>query len=344
VSADPFPDLELTPPADAAGFALNDWFPVPSDSPTALFLYHQLWELPQRPALWEAARMSRAIYLYREKATGWTVLVKFYREKVDEWWAAEQNAANEFNRIHHVQALGLSDGAVRAVRALALRRDVLFLEHVDGLTLEDAIAVRRTRPGALPRILEDAAHLLAALHAGGRQPGAEPDLGFERFEAHKFIGDLAYAGVLQDNALVCDALRRLVDRWFSEPLMLAYTPTWIHGDATTSNFIIPTSGGMVAIDWERMRIADPASELGRLLAEVAHAVGRYGGNGDEAADVVAFTGAAYLAALPPEWEGAAVLRRARVYQASSTLRISRNGWLTRQERTGMVAQAMALLV
>jgi hypothetical protein len=33
----------------------------------------------------------------------------------------------------------------------------------------------------------------------------------------------------------------------------------------------------------------------------------------------------------------------RFYQASSTFRIARNGWLPRLERTDLVAQALALL-
>ena len=157
------------------------------------------------------------------------------------------------------------------------------------------------------------------------------------------MGDLSHAGVLKDNLLVAEALHRLVDRWTAEPAMAAHIPSWIHGDATTSNFITPRAGGLVAIDWERMRIADPASDLGRLLAEVTHAIGRYGGNSGEAADVEAFTRAAYSAALPDDWDVDALLRRTRFYQASSTLRISRNGWLSRLERMGMVARAMALL-
>jgi hypothetical protein len=40
----------------------------------------------------------------------------------------------------------------------------------------------------------------------------------------------------------------------------------------------------------------------------------------------------------------AIVRRARFYQASSTLRIARNGWVPRLARTALVAQAMALLV
>jgi hypothetical protein len=38
-----------------------------------------------------------------------------------------------------------------------------------------------------------------------------------------------------------------------------------------------------------------------------------------------------------------LIERARFYQASSTLRIARNGWLSRLERSALVVEGMALL-
>lgn len=330
----------LHPPRGVPGFALNDWFTVSGDGSTTVHLATHLWDRPQPPAEWEAARLSRAIYLFRERATGWTVLVKYYRKKVDDPAAAVRWATNEEERTRQAADL-LGDDALRPPRVLGRLQDVLFLEHVDGLTLEDAIAVRRNRPGLLPTIITDAARLLATLHSNGREPDAPRDPGL--LDAHRFVRHLADSGVLQDDAVVRDALRLLLDRWAATPLMADYLPAWIHGDATTSNFIIPRTGGVVAIDWERMHVADPAAELGRLLAEITHAVDRYGGTGDEGAEVAALATAAYVRSLPPEWDAAALAHRARVHQAGSTLRIARNGWLTREDRMGLVARALALL-
>jgi hypothetical protein len=39
----------------------------------------------------------------------------------------------------------------------------------------------------------------------------------------------------------------------------------------------------------------------------------------------------------------ALIERARFYRASSTLRIARNGWLSRPERSALVLEATALL-
>ena len=43
-----------------------------------------------------------------------------------------------------------------------------------------------------------------------------------------------------------------------------FTPAFTHGDATTSNFVFPWDGGVVAIDWERFAVADPAADVGRF--------------------------------------------------------------------------------
>jgi aminoglycoside phosphotransferase (APT) family kinase protein len=149
--------------------------------------------------------------------------------------------------------------------------------------------------------------------------------------------------VLQDEPLVRDALYDQVGRWAGRPEMPAFSPVLVHGDATTTNFVFPAPGQVVALDWERLKLADPAADLGRLMAEVSHSVVRHGGNAEEAEASVRHLGQRYGLSLPRSWDRDAIRHRARFYRASSTLRIARNGWLSRLERTALVAQAMALL-
>jgi len=101
--------------------------------------------------------------------------------------------------------------------------------------------------------------------------------------------------------------------------------------------------GVIAIDWERAGPGDPAADLGRLIAEVTHSVVQHGGSAAEAAAYIDPLCRAYTLALPDEWGGKALQERARFYQAISTLRMARNGWLSRLHRTALVARAMALL-
>ena len=257
--------------------------------------------------------------------------------------AAAEYAAREEDYTQQARAAGLAGGPVRAVTPLALWRGILFLEYVPGLTVNDVIAVRRSRPGTLLPTLERVVELLAQLHAGAQRPDEPPDFSSPLAYAHKLIDNLEKYGVLQRDPLVAGGLRRLVDRWADDPTMVAYTPALTHGDATTTNFILAPQGDLVAIDWERAKVVDPAADVGRLLAEVAHSIARYGGAVAEALPILARLQDTYCRAMASRCDPEPLQARIRFYQASSTLRIARNGWLSRLERTALVAQAMALL-
>ena len=122
-----------------------------------------------------------------------------------------------------------------------------------------------------------------------------------------------------------------------------YAPVPMHGDTTTSNFVYPWQGGIVAIDWERAGYADPAFDLGRLQAEIAHSIDHHGGDMAEAAAFGEYVQEVYGKSLSTTSSLDALLRRARFYQAASSLRIARNGWVPRKDRLRLVGQAFALL-
>jgi hypothetical protein len=329
------------PPIEPPDIPLGGWSELPASDPVTAYLAQNQWSGPRPPQGWEAARLSSAAHVYRERSTGQRVLAKFYAAKTGG--DAGKYARREFQFTRQAQTSGLADGELRSVQPLAVWRGVLFLEYADGLTLGDLIAVRRNRPGTLTLSLERAAASLATLHAHSPQRREAPDFDAAIAYAHKVIDTLAKHGVLQDNALVRDGLGRAVDRWAGEPAMRNFVPTTIHGDATTSNFVFPWDGGLVVIDWERCKVADPAADLGRLLAEVSHSISEQGGDVAEAEPLLARAADAYRRTLPAAWDADAIVQRARFYRASSTLRIARNGWLSRLDRTALVAHAFALL-
>jgi aminoglycoside phosphotransferase (APT) family kinase protein len=301
-----------------------------------------LWDHPERPVSWEVARLSQAAYVYRETSAGWAAVAKFYVVKAGS--SAGEYAARELDCIREVQAAGMARGDARTIEPLGIWRGVLFLEYVDGLTLEDTIAVRRSRPGEMNQALESVARFLARLHAHGVQPDTEPDFRSPLRYAQEIVGQLARHGVLQDYPIARDGVARLIDRWASNPAMRDFVPSFTHGDATTTNFVFLRQGGVVVVDWERLRVADPAFDLGRLMAEITHSINQHGGSVAEAESLIQHLADTYSQALPAGWDADALIDRARFYRASSTLRIARNGWVSRLDRTALVAQAMALLV
>jgi aminoglycoside phosphotransferase (APT) family kinase protein len=300
-----------------------------------------LWDHPERPVSWEVARLSQAAYIYRETSVGWAVVAKFYAVKAGS--SASKYAARELDCIRQIQATNMAKGDARPIEPLGLWRGVLFLEYVDGLTLEDTVAVRRSQPGELSQALERAARFLAGLHAHSVQSDADPDFRSSVSYAHAVVDQLAKHGVLRDYPIASDGVARLIDRWAANPAMRDFLPSLTHGDATTSNFVFPRRGGVVVLDWERLYVADPASDVGRLMAEITHSINQHGGSVGEAEPFIQHMGDSYRHALPRDWNADALLERTRFYRASSTLRIARNGWVSRLDRTALVAQAMALL-
>lgn len=341
MSSDPLPADLLTPPEALESLTRGRWLTTPPSDPVVAHIESQLWDGAVSSPVWQAARLSHAVYLYREGATGWTVVAKYYTVKTGR--DAMHHAERERERLERAAGAGLSAGPLRAVRFLSLWRGILFQEYVEGLTLEDLIAVRATQPGALESGLGRIAHLLATLHSRGQQPDEAPDLMPALSYAHKMVDELARWGVLEGNEIVRDGLRSLIDRWDGRSLMHRFVPSLVHGDATSSNFIFPAPDQVVAIDWERLWVTDPAFDLGRLMAEISHSITRWGGDEREARTYTGLLAEAYRSALGAGADDPTVLDRAAFFQASSALRIARNGWVSRLDRMGLVAQAMALL-
>ncbi len=268
-------------------------------------------------------------------------MVKFYALKKGK--DASHHAEREYRLIQQAtKSLG-SDREIRSVRPLGLRAGALFLEFVKGLTLEDHIAIRRSRPGELVHKVESAGKLLSKLHMTGVQSDSIPDFGQAADYAYELVDKLTKHSVIQNNPTAQTGLGRLIDKWTTSPLMWDYLQTRIHGDATTTNFIFLSGGGVVALDWERSEFADPAADLGRLMAEITHSVNQNGGDFTEGLAYSNHLAAAYCNELSSTWNLESLMYRARFYQATSTLRIARNGWLSRLERMALVIHAMALL-
>lgn len=338
-------DGAAVPPVEPEAGLINlrpgDWGALPCTDPVIEHIIQRHWEQPEQPVAWEAARFSKAAYLYRETRSGWSVVAKFYAPKTGS--SAERHAARELECIQEAQAIGLAAGRLRAVRPLGAWRGVLFLEHVEGLTLADVIAVRRSQPGTLLPGLTDMAKLLAELHIRGARPEIAPSFEPTVANALKYVSQLERHGVLKDEPILADGLRHNIERWTVHPAMARFTPSLTHGDATTTNFIFAREGGVVAIDWERMEVADPAADLGRLAAEISHSARQQGGKDTEIESLVRHLIEAYRQAIPDGVDVAGLIGRVPFYQGSSTLRIARNGWLGRLDRMALVTQAMALL-
>jgi len=331
----------IKPPVDVPEIQRGNWLALSAGDPVVEHVTKTLWDRPEQPMSWRVARLSSAAYIYRETSTQWAVVAKFYAVKAGS--SAQEYAARERDCIRQVQTIGTADEEARAVEPLALWRGVLFLEYVPGLTLENVIAVRRSQPGRLSNALEWVARFLVRLHVHTLREDEQPDFESSVRYARGVVEELGKYGVLQDYPVTRTGITRLIDRWAARPEMEDFVPSLTHGDATTTNFVFPRREGVVVVDWERLYVGDPAFDLGRLVAEITHSINQHGGSVAESEPFARHMLDAYRQALPEDWDGEGLVRRSRFYRASSTLRIARNGWVSRLDRTALVAQAMALL-
>lgn len=331
----------LGPPSADVDISLGDWFRPCNTELLEQYIADRIWDQQASPEGWEVARLSSAAFIYREIKTRWSLVAKFYVEKTGV--RAERHARRElsFNRL--ARDLGLVDAGLRAVEPLQVWRGVLLLEHVQGLTLEDIIAIRRSHPGTLIPALELAVRLLVRLHRLSEDPEQPPDPELAISDATKYVQNLAKHGVLKRRTVLRRTLLEAIDRWAAHEEMSSFIPCLTHGDATTTNFVLPPDEGVVAIDWERAKVGDPAADLGRLMAECSHCILEHGGDSGQAERAVSILGRRYREYRELGEVSHAFLKRARFHRALSTLRIARNGWLAREYRLALVAQAAQLL-
>ena len=328
------------PPADLPAIQRGNWFDIPEDDQVRGYLKSSQLA-PVSKATWQAARLSKAAYLYRDAGTGWAVVVKYYGVKTG--LQGPKHALRELKLTQLASSSWLVTPGYRAVIPLDVWEDVLFLEYIDGLTLENMISIRKSQPGELIRCLEQTATLLANLHSN--VVDVTEYSGFTHWirKTRKVIHQLGKHGVLQDDPIIQSGLDKLIADWEEKSWMEDFNPVPMHGDTTTSNFVFPKQGDIVAIDWERAGYSDPAFDLGRLAAEIAHSIDHHGGDMAEAAAFIEYLVEMYCSSLESGADSEAVLERAKFYQASSSLRIARNGWVPREDRLRLVGQAFALL-
>lgn len=339
----PSPELPvpLPPPAELVEAKSSVWMKLQETHPLISYLNNNLIGNLVSPEGWQGARYSSSVYLYKETSSEFKVIVKFFEPKTGA--DAIRHAEGELEKINQVRSAGMDAGHLRAIKALGAIRGVLFLEYVAGLTLADVIAVRRSQPGLLGASLNAAAHLLAKLHSLRIEVENSSLQEKPIKEALKYTAELGKYGVIKDEPAIAAAIRRLISIWRSKPEMIQFTPTLCHGDATTTNFIFPNQGQVIAIDWERLKVSDPAADIGRLLAEINHTLDQHGESGLEIAaleDIILNT---YIDRVALDSKLDEFKQRVHFHQASSTLRIARNGWISRSDRMALVTRAMALL-
>ncbi|MDX9724595.1 MAG: aminoglycoside phosphotransferase family protein [Myxococcota bacterium] len=344
----------------------------PDDDPVAQHL-RAVWWLPRSPLPWHAERLNGAAWLF-EREDGVKVVAKLFRDKSPN--DVDRNAAREA-RILTLLAPRLSAPAARLIPSVfELWRGVLFLEFQSGDTLQRLAEAAlwggqwMHSPLARPSTAQDFARALASLHGLQEERfwrNVVPHEGLAQATryAEALLTQLAERGLLHQGE-ASDASNDEASRsatalrlGISRHRDLAPRLCLVHGDMTTGNVLWDQGEGLSLIDWERAKWAPPELDWGRLRAELRHLVRRFvgspqasvsrpqqvelrawnQGHGSDPLSLFLHASLAAYSALGPSLDQ----RLLDFYDATSSLRIARNGWLSREQRLEAVDDALQLL-
>ncbi len=163
-------------------------------------------------------------------------------------------------------------GVVAAGSADGLPQGWLVLERLEGETIPRRILRDEGLPAMAPRLTEQTARALAAVHT------VDP----------ASLHGLPEADPLRDPLEVLDTLHEvrpvleLGVRWLAHDPPRSEESVVVHGDFRMGNFLVDDGGLRAVLDWELAHLGDPAEDIGWLCARSWRfgGPGRVGGFGD----------------------------------------------------------------
>jgi aminoglycoside phosphotransferase (APT) family kinase protein len=313
----------------------------------ALRIYPEL-----REPVFHVERLSRhrLVYRYREAQTKRAVVGKFFDTR-DRDERKVTRIKSEYRNLIRLRYLGLNAQPHSVVNPLCREERIglaLAEEYVGGKDLDHYLrrAAWKGAMEALDRVLDHLADFLYRLHSRsvsnngtrGRMT-ARLDDAAEYFA--RLVATLERQGLLDPGAVA--AYLRLRDRWLGRSRMQAEAVT-VHGDATPTNFLFPTTEDVVAIDLERMKAADRAYDLGMVCGELKHAFMWRTGRRDLSEPFIGRFLRRYAGHdREPDHAFRVITHRVPFYMALTELRIARNTWLDWEYRRHVVREAGACL-
>lgn len=313
----------------------------------ALRIYPEL-----REPVFHVERLSRhrLVYRYREAQTNRAVVGKFF-DTHDRDETKVTRIKSEYRNLIRLRYLGFNTHPHSVVNPLCREERIglaLAEEYVGGRDLDHYLrrAAWRGAVDALERVLDRLVDFLHQLHSRsapsngtrGRMTVRLDDAG-EYFA--RLVAKLECQELLDPEAAA--AYLRLRDRWLARSRMNAGAVT-VHGDATPTNFLFPTAEDVVAIDLERMKMADRAYDLGMVCGELKHAFMWRTGRRDLSEPFIGRFLRRYAGHDPEPTDAfRQITSRIPFYMALTELRIARNTWLDWEYRQRLVREAGACL-
>jgi aminoglycoside phosphotransferase (APT) family kinase protein len=137
---------------------------------------------------------------------------------------------------------------------------------------------------------------------------------------------------------------RLKEQWRGKEFMWEDNQVLVHGDMTPTNVLFGDGLWVIAIDLERMKIADRVFDVGRVVAEIKHFFMQYAGNKWLAEPFIGHFLWEYACHFPDrERAFRSLVRRVPFHMGITLLRIARNSWITGAYRRQLLDEAWETL-
>lgn len=235
-------------------------------------LFSQVCPWVNDPVFHVNTMSSGMVYKYTEEKSGTAIIGKFFRLD-DEREERVSRIKGEYDNLHVIRRYGFDTYPNYVVRpfgkderiGLALLEEFIYGNDLDHYMKK---AIYRGDRESLKKKLSKLASFLYALHTRTRSSkivGLDSVCLYFQKIINKLIRQNIVSGLDKREYL------RLMDKWFNIPSFQNAQGVFVHGDATSTNFIFTKKGDVVAIDLERMKTSDPVFDIGMICGEIKHA-------------------------------------------------------------------------
>ena len=292
-------------------------------------------------------RASNQVYLYKDRYSGIRLIGKFFGGVAGRSAeTASRRMHAEYNNLVYLRSIGFAGYPHYIARPLGCNAGlncVLIEEFCEGRLLAGFIldAIRHGARDALFQKLAALASFLATLHNRTADDGRVD-----------FIPECAYfdrvMAQLRDGGRLgwdqAQALYQSKDRWRMRACVWEDRRVLLHGDMTPANVLFGDGPWVIAIDLERMKRADRAFDLGRVVGELKHFFMQHAGDRSAAEPFIGHFLWEYACHFPDRAAAfRSITERIPFYMGLTLLRIARNEWVTDGHRRRLLDEALQTL-
>ena len=283
----------------------------------------------------------RPVYLFIEKTRNIMVVGKCFHCSGISLEAAWQEAEKEYTYLELLRnSFGMDREPDKVVAPLGENKELsalLVMEKAPGQTLDYYIekAIVEQQGQELIKKLTNLSRFFARLHQTFNTESTVPS-DLPRLYLKRLLNSLAEEPLSVEDR--CSIEKQAELWWTEEGIFNEDREVIVHGDATPTNFHFDKEN-VIAIDFEKMMLADRCWDLGFIAAELKHYFMWRKHDGWAAEPFIQHFLREYAAHDNDTKFFYNITRKLPLYMALGLLRIARHSWLGEEHRQSLITEA-----